>query len=66
MLRLVARAVLLMCSVAVTNVSGAAASAEADNGDLLIFGGPIYTGTGDGIKVEALLLRAHRIAFVGP
>ncbi len=49
-----------------TNVSGAAASAAADNGDLLIFGGPIYTGTGDGIKVEAVLLRAQRIAFVGP
>src|SRR5262245_16930799 len=33
--------------------------------DLLIYGGPIYTGNADRPQVEALLIRGERIAFTG-
>ena len=33
--------------------------------DLLVFGGPIYTGNADHPRVEALLIRGEKIAFAG-
>ena len=33
--------------------------------DLLIFGGPIYTGVADRPRVEALLIRGDKIVFAG-
>jgi predicted amidohydrolase YtcJ len=41
------------------------ATAAATAGDLLISGGPIYTGADHEPKVEAVVVRGERIAFVG-
>ena len=38
---------------------------RAQEPGLLITGGPIYTGRGDGERVEAVVLRGDGIAFVG-
>ena len=47
-----------VCSLA---VAGAAQAA-----DLLIFGGPIYTGVDSAPRVEALVVRDGKVAFAGP
>jgi len=46
-------------------VTLALASTAARAGELLIFGGPIYTGANRPAKVEAVLVRDQRIAFIG-
>jgi len=40
-------------------------TASAEPRDLLITGGPIYTGLGDGERVEAVVTRGDRIVFAG-
>lgn len=45
-------------------VAGWSASAQA--GDLLIHGGPIYTGADAAPKVEALVVKDGKVAFAGP
>ena len=40
-------------------------TASADGPGLLITGGPIYTGVGDGERVEAVVTRGDRIIFTG-
>jgi predicted amidohydrolase YtcJ len=41
------------------------ATASAEPRGLLITGGPIYTGLGDGARVEAVVTRGDRIIFTG-
>ncbi|MGH8138468.1 MAG: amidohydrolase [Steroidobacteraceae bacterium] len=43
----------------------AVAAMAAPAGELLIFGGPIYTGVKESPRAEAVLVRDQRIAFVG-
>ncbi|MES2340531.1 MAG: amidohydrolase [Pseudomonadota bacterium] len=51
------------CLAAVASLAAAGAAQAAD---LLIFGGPIYTGVDSAPKVEALVVRDGKVAFAGP
>jgi len=53
----------LACLAAVASLAAAGAAQAAD---LLIFGGPIYTGVESAPKVEALVVRDGKVAFAGP
>jgi predicted amidohydrolase YtcJ len=48
-----------------TLFAAVALAAPAHAQDLLIFGGPIYTGAAPGAKVEALAVRDGKVAFAG-
>ena len=52
----------LACLAAVASLAAAGAAQAAD---LLIFGGPIYTGVDSAPKVEALVVRDGKVAFAG-
>ncbi|MDO9245710.1 MAG: amidohydrolase, partial [Phenylobacterium sp.] len=53
-----------LASLALT--AGLALSGAAQAADLLIFGGPIYTGVDAQPKVEALVVKDGKVAFTGP
>lgn len=53
-----------LASLALT--AGLALSGAAQAADLLIFGGPIYTGMDAQPKVEALVVKDGKVAFTGP
>lgn len=53
----------LACLAAACSLAAAGAAQAAD---LLIFGGPIYTGVDSAPRVEALVVRDGKVAFAGP
>ena len=53
-----------LASLALT--AGLALSGAAQAADLLIFGGPIYTGVEAQPRVEALVVKDGKVAFTGP
>ncbi len=52
--------------VGVAALTTPSVTAFADAPGLLITGGPIYTGVGNGERVEAVVTRGDRIVFAGP
>ena len=46
-------------------LAGCASEGAAPSADIILHGGPIYTGVADAPRVEALRIRGQRIVFVG-